>query len=252
MRRFLVPCLFLVVMMWHAFPLFSAETGGIPATGNKQDKLEELLAIVKGGTRNADLHYNIGVAYFEAGSPGKATLHYLKALAINSAHTRARNNLNYLQDLLFSGNADGSRPFLEGLLYKAYYFLSLDRSALLCLILLLLTVLVLHWLIRYPEDKERGLPLLLLMFCVILLLGSILFLAIKQHRVNRNDTGVVTSPDAPIYDDQDGTTGSGRVSMEGTILHVLDREKPFIRVRSEDGNAFWLRSTDVEMVREDL
>jgi len=250
-KRALIACLFAMLMMWLPLPCFSGQPGGAVSATNQQGILDELLSIAAGGTRNADLYYNIGVCYFETGQPGKATLYYLKALAINSAHAKARANLRYLQDLVFMGNPQPNPPFLEHLLARLYDFLSTDRLALLCLILALFTVLGLHWLIHYPADRERALPLLAVMICLVLLLGSVVVLFVKQHRIRTDDTAVVVTADAPQFVAADASQTSERVAIEGTILHVLGREGGYARVRMPDATVVWLRAADLAMVAEE-
>ena len=238
-------------MMWLPLPGLEGQTGASATTTNKQGKLEELLSIAANGTRNADLYFNIGVCYFEAGRPGKATLYYLKALGIDSAHKEARDNLNYLQDLLFMGSASNTRPFLERLLVRIYDFFSLDRLAMLCLLFALFTVFALHWLLHYPADRERALPLLVVMACVLLLLGSVVVLLVKQHRISTNAAAVVVEADAPLYESADLNQPSDRVAIEGTIVHVLASEGRFVKAQTSDNTIAWMRAIDLDLVVED-
>lgn len=250
MKRVLVSCLFVLVMMWLPLPGLSGQTGGGATTSNKQGKLDELLAIAAGGTNNADLYYNIGVCYFEAGKPGKATLYYLKALGVDSAHKPAHDNLKYMQDLLFADSTSESNPFLDQLFVRIYDFFSTDRLCILSLILALFTVLSLHWLIHYPTDRERALPLLLVMACVVLLLGVVVFLFVKQHRIRTNDTAVVVATDSQQFETADGSQPSDRVAVEGTIVHVIGKEGSYSHVRLPDGSMAWLKTSDIDMVIE--
>lgn len=50
---------------------------------------------IKGETTSANLHYNMGNAYFQLGEWGRAALQYEKALSLDPGHPEARANLSY-------------------------------------------------------------------------------------------------------------------------------------------------------------
>lgn len=103
---------------------------------------------------NADYYYNQAVSYFDSGNQAYANLYYLKALNLNSAHKQARANLELSIRLSADSKLYPQHKFLVNATYRMLWFFSVNRLAIISLILLLLASLCLAWLLFYDPDKR--------------------------------------------------------------------------------------------------
>lgn len=217
-------------------------------SGGHQKTLELLLRKADSGTVNADLYYNIGVCYYQLGNAGKSALYYLRALNLDSSHRQARENLEYLQNLHGDEHRAPQRLFLIMISERIYNWMSLNRLALLCLLFLLLSAACLHWLMHYPREKEKGLPILLLLICVLLLILFTVLSIYKFRRVTNNPMAVIMSPAAQGYSAPGDEKAPLFSLREGFIVHVERSEKGHSLVHLPDGLSGWVQNSDLERV----
>ena len=200
------------------------------------------------GVRNADLYYNIGVCHYHLGDQARAVLDFLRALNLDSAHHQARENLAYVNSLN-PDLADEQQPYLAQLFLRIYDFFSLNRLALTVLVFALLTTISLHLLFHYPQERERGLPVLLVMISAILLLVFGGALLVKQHRHLRNPKAVVLTQ-AEIR----SAPRSGRKLKDlapATTVSVKEASPSQFQVVLPDGMSGWIERQAVELVVPD-
>lgn len=210
--------------------------------------LQQMLELEENGVRNADLYYNIGVAYWQTGQSGMANLYFLRSLNLNSAHKPAKENLDYVIALSQDKDLYPQRPFLLRIFYASYDFMNLNRMAVLSLILFALTGLCLHWLLHYDPLKERGLPTLVFVIVLLLFLSSVGFLGSKAYRQQHNNRAVLISARVDLR--AGASMGAARIAVlhEAAILRVEKREKLWCLVHSPDGKRGWLKNEDVAWV----
>jgi hypothetical protein len=207
--------------------------------------LDSLLAV--SGTPNADLYYNLGVSYYHTGSTGKATLWFLRALALDSSHRLARENLGFIQELLDKEHQAPPKPFLADLISRLDAMLSLNRLALILLLCLLASAACVHWLLHYPPDREKGLPVLLLGISLLFTLAFGLDYLGKYDRFLNNEVAVVTAPSADCY----AEPGAGKEMFsvpEAYIVKVTQIKGKYSRVILPDGTRVWIRTAELESV----
>ena len=225
----------------------SAQTPAAQDSLSYRQQLDKLLPLAQSGTRNADLFYNLGVCYYELGQPGKSILYFLRALNIDSSHVQARENIAYIQSLHPSDVQAPRRPFLLQLLLNIYDFFSLNRLALVLLILGLLCTLSAQWLMHYPPEKEHGLPVLVLSILLIFFLITGGTLLLKNHRQRHNPKAVVMREGAPV----NSAPSNGKALQylsEGTILQIKQSSNGWSQVILADGFSGWIADAQLERV----
>lgn len=208
--------------------------------------LDRLAPLVEKGIRNADLYYDLGVCHHHLGNEGQAVLNFLRALNIDSSHPQARENLVYIHALNPNLPQEPRQPYLVQLFLNVYAYFSLNRLAVMVLLLALLTTLSLHLLFHYPPERERGLPVLLVLAFGILLLFFSGALAVKHHRWLHNPKAVVLRP-AELRTGP----GSGRMLKElvpATTVTIKSASGTQIQVVLPDGLSGWIDRQAVEPV----
>ncbi len=224
-----------------------AETASLNSKPEYKKNLEKLLPLAESGTKNADLFYNLGVCYYHTGHTGKAVLWFLRAQNLNSAHRQAKENLVFIEALHPRDVAAPQRPYLTQVLINFYDFFSLNRLAIIVLLLGLLAVLSLHWLLHYPQEKERGLPVLALsiVLSMLLLFGAALIL--KNHRYLHNSKAVVMQESASIL----ASPGKGKALLilpEGSVVNIKLSQQEYAQVILADGFSGWIKADQLERV----
>lgn len=182
---------------------------------------------------NADYYYNQAVAYFDSGNQALANLYYLRALNLNSSHKHARANLELSLRLSADSKLYPQHKFLVNATYRLLWFFSVNRLAIISLILLLLTSLCLAWLLFYDPDKERALPLLSFIVLCMLCLSSFTLLGYKSYQQRNNELGVIISPAEKLL------SANADVAIAdvhaGLIVTVLETHDELYLLRLPDG-----------------
>jgi tetratricopeptide (TPR) repeat protein len=199
------------------------------------------------GISSADLYYNQGVCHYQTGNLGGAVLAYLRALNIDSAHRQARENLAYIMSTHPELPREPSRPYLVQLSLRILDFFNLNRLSLALLAAALLLTLSLHWLLHYPQDRERGLPVLAVMVAALLFVGSGSVLLAKYHRYRHNPKAVVMADMAAVY----AAEANGRPLQTlpaGSIVVLGKMSGNRIRVILPDDTGGWIDANSAERV----
>lgn len=207
--------------------------------------LEDLSKQEQAGIKAPDLYYNLGVCHARLGDESKAVLYFLRALNLNSAHRDARHNLEYLISLSPDRELYPRRQFVGNLLLSVYHWFNLNRLALALLLMLLLTAVSTHWLLHYPRDRERGLPVLLTTITLILLCGVIIALGGKTYRLQYNHKAVVQASAAPLYPEPDASLNSTRILHQSLIVEIAETKGDWCRVNLPGGISGWIKSREL-------
>ncbi len=197
---------------------------------------------------NADYYYNKAVDYFASGNQGYANLYYLKALRLNTAHKYARANLDLAIRMSPDSKLYPERLFLVRALFQGLDFLSVNRLAMLSLVLLLLTALSLAWLLFYDPDKERALPILSLALLCLLCISSFTLLGVKSYRQRNNPLGVLVAGNEQLLPLSDTSTKPITDIHAGLIVTILETKGEFVIVRLPNGQVGKLPAAAVAKV----
>lgn len=231
----------LILILVFAMGLLSAVTS-VP---DYRQTLGELSKLEEKGISNPDLYYNIGVCHARLGNESKAVLYFLRALNLNSAHRDARHNLDYIISLSPDRELYPRRQFVGNILLSFYHWFNLNRLALALLIMLLITALSTHWLLHYPGDRERGLPVLLTISAAILLTCVLIAMVGKIYRLQYNRKAVVQSPSAQLYASPDSERNSIRVLHQSLIVEISQSKGDWFMVNLPGGINGWVKRQDV-------
>ncbi|HQQ67650.1 MAG TPA: SH3 domain-containing protein, partial [Candidatus Cloacimonadota bacterium] len=140
------------------------------------------------------------------------------------------------------------RLFLVRVFFAAYDFMNVNRMAILCLVLLLLASLSLHWLMHYDPEKERAFPELISGIAVVLFIVSGIFLGIKAYRQAFNNKAVVIADTAELRSEADQSASRLALIHEALVLNVEKTRGEWCLVRTPDGNTGWLPAADLARV----
>ena len=230
--------LLLLILFVFSMAILSAQT----KAPDYQKTLSELSKLEQKRISNPDLFYNIGVCQAHLGNESKAVVYFLRALNLDSAHSASRHNLDYIISLSPDQDMYPQRQFIGNLMLNIYHWFNLNRIALALLLMLLLTSLSLHWLLHYPRDKERGLPVLLAVLSAFLLLCVVIGLGTKVYRQQFNHKAVVQAAVLQIYAEPDAKTKSVRSLHQSLIVELSETKGDWCRINLPNGMSGWVKT----------
>lgn len=221
MKKISVISLILLLMSLILF----AETNSLTTTAPTNEK----------DIHNADFYYNKGVDYYAKGNQGLANLYYLKALNLDTAHKFARSNLELSLRLSTDNKLYPQRLFLVRVLFQGLDFFSVNRLAIISLLLLFFTVAALAWLMFYNPDEERALPILVFSFLCLLCLSSYILLGVKSYRQTHNKLAVVLSSSEQVLPPSRAGKKAIAEVHEGLVVTLINVKDDMANVRLPNG-----------------
>ena len=202
---------------------------------------EEALSL---GFESGPLYYNLGNAYFKAGSLGKAILNYLRAgrLMPNDADLKA--NLGYAQSLIKGGAIQPERKRPARVFFKLAGFFSLDGITLLCAILYFVLCGLIISLILL-ENARKILIYSSAAILVILIFFTSIFIAQYDKVLVQKEAVVIAEYSDAKFEPFDAVT-TFFILYEGEHIAIITSREGWVKVRRGDGRQGWVKTEDIE------
>jgi len=217
--------------------------------GDFAGAVEAYEAVRSAGFESADLHYNLGNAYFKAGDLGRSILEWERALVLAPGAPDATANL----ELARSVTADAVEPLPRFWLFAAlsWWVRLLPRGLLIALVAgaWLVTcggVVVRIWA-RTPEARRLAAWLAAAAGVVVLVLGT--NLAVRELRLGQPERGVILAASVPVRSapaEQDDLTLFE--IHEGTRVRIDQRTGEWAEVVLDDGKVGWVPADVFEVI----
>ena len=203
--------------------------------------VEAYEAVRAGGFESADLHYNLGNAYFKTGELGRSILSWERALRLAPGHEDAAANL----ELAVRLSADDIEPLPRFWLLSAvsWWVNLIPRSALLIVVGLAWLALTGGALARILLSAERFRRVggwgIAAGAVALALLGS--NLAVREFDVGQPERGVILAEAVSVRsaptDDDDLTVFEVH---EGTRVRIDQRTEQWAEIVLDDGKVGWV------------
>lgn len=208
------------------------------------------------GYSSADLHYNIGLAYYQSEDLGRAILHLEKAFKLAPYDGKIEKNL----ELIRNEQVDGLLPFPTFFLYDWWHKVAArlhpDIWAFLAISLALLGAagLIVWYRFRktehapgwYPKWRRRlliGSPISLL-FALLF----VLFASSRSQALARTDQAVLISPEISLYAAPNQESNIDLTLHEGLRVIILDEYEGWRKVELVDGRSGWVQRGTLESI----
>lgn len=213
------------------------------------EALEAYQSILGSGFESADLHYNLGNAYFKTGDLGRAILSYERALRLRPGDPDVRANL----DLARSLTADAIEPLPRFWVLSAldWWVNLLPRGGLFILVVLAWLLgasgLCLRILSRGPGRRSLGIWLMAGSGLGLVLFGTTLLA--RENVLAGADWGVILVEEVPV---QSAPSQEDDLTLfhvhEGTKVRLDQRTGGWAEVVLEDGRVGWVPSEALETI----
>ena len=204
--------------------------------------------LVDSGVHNSRLYSNLGNAYLQCDSVGRAIANYERALKLRPFDFQVRRNLDFALTLVDKQNANktSTSGLTLGLIKK--WLTDLPGS-------IWLTLLAIGWIgfclslsIRSSQSKFRvrylTTPAVILVFAAT---GLIIWSAKVQVQF---PAAVVVASDIPVYQgSSEAFPQSANLNItEGERVHVIQRRGDWLEIRSSTGDQGWTKAELLEQV----
>ena len=214
--------------------------------GQYEDAIREWNSILKSGGPTAGVYYNIGLAEARLGNSGKAMVAFEQALRFKPNNGLINRAIVEERSKLQSGSVPASSFFL----LDAYRtFLGLMRPGLwacLGLALLAFGVIFRLWQTRHSQFRDFATPSY---FKVLMVSGLLMVMAgmlAYQQVYRRNEAILMVSASLMQAPSADSPLLSGY--SPGEKLIILDQLGEYYKVRLQNYDEGWLRTTDCQII----
>ena len=140
---------------------------------NYQKAQEEYMKLMNEGVKNFELFYNLGNTYFKLNDLGNARFYYEKAAKFEPLNKELNANIAMLMASM-KDKEEVERSFVETLLRKIYYTLSINLLGVLVLIsFIIMMAFVVILIMSRSAILKRVVKILLVIFAVIFFLITV-------------------------------------------------------------------------------
>lgn len=216
--------------------------------GDYLQAVEGYEAALQAGCEDADLHYNLGNAYYRTGQMGRAILHYKRALRLKPNMDDVRENLTLAE----SHTVDRIDAVPQ--LFVARW---IDAVANLCtprgwrvLVLVLVLLLAVVWLL-YRHGRQRELRKWSLVASLLVALLLIVCIALGAHRTahfNAHREAVVLAEAISVKASPEEQGTDKMILHEGTVVTISESLDTWYKIKLSDGNTGWCYQSEVERI----
>jgi tetratricopeptide (TPR) repeat protein len=241
-----------LVLLFLALCIVVSAQAKIVQTAHEYDykvALDKMQNQEKKGIANADMYNQMGLCYYRLGNSGKAVVYFLRALRLNSAHGEAKNNLDFVINRTLDKEMYTPPSFLASVFLKVFDFFTLNYLAVIVLILLLVTVLCLHWFLHLELGEDRAVPVMwLVIFGLILLLAGTM-LGFKYSGYRDNSRAVVIEVEVQGFSGPGSEFGKLFTIHEGLQINISRMDRDWALITLPNGGAGWIPVSSIERVK---
>ena len=217
--------------------------------GDYAGALQDWQDVQATGLGSKELYSNLASAYFKTGEIAPAILWWERALRLDPSDADVRYNLEYARSLTQDKIEEVPEIFFEQWGHAMCYLLPSNTWAVLCIVLLAVTVaLALLFLLGSTPGKRRwgffaGIAALLLTF----LCWD--FAQWQRTEALRQDQAIVMRPVSSVKSSPSDTGAKDLFILhEGTRVKILDNVGGFSQIEIADGRQGWIPSAEVEVI----
>ncbi len=203
-------------------------------------------AVLDQGVESAEVHFNLGNAYFKAGDLGRAVLSYLRAQRLDPADDDIRANLDFARRFS-SVQMEGVRlnpidAFMESLVGP--FRLSLLAWTSSALFMLFLIAVTLRWAFLMSTTWVRS--LLVVSLILLVATGSLTTYKYRHDYLTRR--AVVIAEDSPVYTGPSEKSDLEMQGAPGLVVEIIDETDSHFEVLFENKRRGWIARDLVAVV----
>lgn len=216
--------------------------------GENESAIDVYQSLLTQGYESADIYFNLGIAYYQAGHLGQAILQHEKALRLAPWDREIRLNL----ELLRSEQTDGLAPLPPFIVKEVWQQLAarLSPNAWLIVAILLAWLAAAGfalWLFSKIRQRKRLGFWLGCGLAVLCLLPWGLAQS-RQVELARQDRGIVIGPEFPVYVAPGLDADVELTVHDGLWVRLLDEFEGWYKIELVDGRQGWIQQDALELI----
>lgn len=204
--------------------------------------------ILAGGKTSADLHYNLGNAYYRDGQLGKAILNYERALRLKPNMTDAKENLA----LANARTADRITTLPQMFIVRWWNSLTTAITPhgwrIIWLVMLAIVGIGIAMLRtgRSRSLRKGGLAITAVSLLFLLLASALLISATRTY--NAHPYAIITDQAVTLKASPDNKSIDKMILHEGTKVKILDDLTGWYKISIADGTNGWCQQKSMERI----
>lgn len=204
--------------------------------------------ILAGGKTSADLHYNLGNAYYRDGQLGKAILNYERALRLKPNMTDAKENLA----LANARTADRITTLPQMFIVRWWNSLTTAITPhgwrIIWLVMLAIVGIGIAMLRtgRSSSLRKGGLTMTAVSLLFLLLASALLISATRTY--NAHPYAIITDQAVTLNASPDNKSIDKMILHEGTKVKILDDLTGWYKISIADGTNGWCQQNSMERI----
>ncbi|HKK58127.1 MAG TPA: tetratricopeptide repeat protein [Salinivirga sp.] len=204
--------------------------------------------VLEHGMTSADLHYNLGNAWYKQGALPQAILHYEKALKYNPAHEDARFNLQMANSLITDRIEPSHVPFYKRWYKQLWQSMPIDSWAVLSIVafLALIGAILLFVFTRSIALKKTVVPIGLL--GLVLMILSLTLGAEARSYLEDTHKAIVFEPTLNVKSSPDNSGTDLFTIHEGLKVEVRQELGEWSEIEIADGRVGWVPNESFKKV----
>ena len=206
---------------------------------------EEILA---SGQTSADLHYNLGNAYYRDGQLGRAILNYERALRLKPSMTDAKENLAFA----YAHTVDRITTLPQLFIVRWWNNLTTSitphiwRIIWLILLSIVGTGIILLRIGGNGTIRKTGLAVTALSLLLLALTSALLISS--THSYNAHPYAIIVDQAVTLKASPDNKSIDKMILHEGTKVRVLDDLTCWYKISIADGTTGWCQQNTMERI----
>ena len=197
---------------------------------------------------SAQLHYNLGNAFFRNNQLGKAILHYERALLLDPGDSDIRHNLRFARNHTIDHIQPSTTAFLTNWMIGIRNLLSSNGWAItaIVLFLLFLSCIAIFLFVRLVWARKTAFYSGIVIF-LFLMMANVFAFQQKNERVNRHFAIVMPSGISVNASPDAGSTQLFQLH-EGTRVRIRNSDGNWYEIEIANGSVGWTLKQNVERI----
>lgn len=200
------------------------------------------------GLQSAELHYNLGNAYFRDSNIAKAILNYERAILIAPGDKDIRNNIKFVQTQTEDKIVEVDDFFLLNWFESIRDLQSSNAWAKLSIAFFLVFILslVAFFLSRSVTLKKVAFYTGITLF--VLLIFTNVFSISQMNKVQSKSAAIIMAGSAPVYNSPDSNSKELFILHSGTKVKINKEDKNWLEIEIDNGNVGWISREKLEII----
>ena len=216
--------------------------------GNYEEAVEIYEEVLAEGFTSADLHYNLGNAYYRLGQMGQSILNYERALRLKPSMGDARENLALANSKTVDRIAELPRLFFIQWYESLITRIGPHSWQIIVIVFFALTVAALVVLILARDLGWRKGSFAALIVTAIFLLLAIVLLTASTRRFNSHSQAIVIQPSMVVKSSPEVQSVDKLILHEGTKVTLSEELSGWYKITLSDGTTGWCETDAIEKI----